>query len=647
MPRAARCGGQVRENMVQLVRGAWKILVGIKDALVLALLLLFFGLLFAALSARPEKAKISDGALLLSLEGTITEQPARVDPMAALTGRAITQEFALGDVVRALDDAKTDNRVKAVVLDLDGFLGGYPAALTTVAQHIAAVRKSGKPVLAYATAYTDSGYMLASAASEIWSDPMGGVLIRGPGGTQLYYKGLMDKLGVNAHIYRVGTYKSAVEPYMRTDQSPAAKQAMTALYGSIFGQWQEMVHKLRPQADIKTMIADPASAIAAADGDLAQASLQHKLIDHAGDRIAFGKRVAQIVGTPDDRPAGSFNTIGYHDWLSAHPLPKTGDAIGVITVAGEIVDGEAGPGTAGGETIAHLILDALKDQKLKALVVRVDSPGGSALASEQIRQAILQAKAQGLPVITSMGSMAASGGYWVSSAGDEIFAEPNTITGSIGIFGIIPTFENTLKKIGVNADGVETTPLSGQPDVYAGTSPEFDEILQSQIENGYKRFVSLVAKSRNMTPQRVDQIGQGRVWAGGDARQLGLVDKFGGLDDAIAEAARRAKLDPKNVHADYLVEQPSEFEKLVAGFLRNAGDDKDNDHVSAAPADLFAQVGADRKAMLARALGDARRLVDGGSVQARCLECSGLGPVTAPSGKDRALLNLILQHTAS
>lgn len=631
--------------MVRLVRGAWKILVGIKDALVLALLLLFFAGLFAVLSARPDNKAIEDGALFLALDGTITEQPARIDPTAALTGQAIAHEFALQDITRALEAAKGDDRVKAVVLDLDGFMGGYPAALTSVASAIADVRKSGKPVLAYATAYTDSGYMLASAASEIWSDPMGGVLIRGPGGSQLYYKGLLDKLGVNAHIYRVGTYKSAVEPYMRSDQSPAAKEAMQALYGSIFGQWQEMVAKLRPQADIKAMVADPATLIAAANGDLAKASMNAKLIDHMGDGIAFGKRVAEIAGTPDDRPAGSFRAIGYQDWLDAHPLPTTGDAIGVITVAGEIVDGEAKPGMAGGETISRLILDALKDDKLKALVVRVDSPGGSALASEQIRQALLQAKAKGIPVVTSMGSLAASGGYWVSTAGEEIFAEPNTITGSIGIFGIIPTFEDTLKKIGVNADGVKTTPLSGQPDIYAGTTPEFDSILQSQIENGYARFVGLVAKSRKMTPERVNEIGQGRVWVGGDARQLGLVDKFGGLGDAIAEAAKRAKLDPKKVHAEYLTEKPGEFEQLIASLLRES-DDKDNDHVSAdATTDLFARVGMERRAMLAQAFGDARRLVDAGSVQARCLQCAGLGPV-APSPEDTKLVSLFLQHAA-
>ncbi|MBR0552906.1 signal peptide peptidase SppA [Stakelama marina] len=625
---------------MKLVKGAWKILVGIKDALVLLLLLLFFGALFAALSARPHAASIHDGALLLSLDGTIVEQPKEVAPFAMLTGGQTANEYRLRDVVRALDKAKGDNRVKAVVLDLDRFMGGYPTAISDVADAVQRVRDSGKPVLAYATAYTDSGYRLASAASEVWTSPMGGVVLRGPGGSQLYYKGLIDKLGINAHVYRVGTYKSAVEPYIRSDQSEPARRAAEALYGSIFDQWRAGIEKARPKAKIEPFLTDPASAIKATQGDLAKANLAAGMVDKLGDRVAFGKRVAQIVGTDDDKPAGSFKTISYDDWVSANPLPKGGAAIGVVTVAGEIVDGKGGPGTAAGDTISKLVLDGLEKKNLKALVVRVDSPGGSALASEEIRQAILQAKAQGLPVVTSMGSLAASGGYWVSTAGDEIFAEPNTITGSIGIFGIIPTFEGTLKKIGVNADGVKTTPLSGQPDIYGGTNEQFDAVLQAQIESGYRRFISLVAKSRHMTPQHVDEIGQGRVWIGGTAHQLKLVDKFGGLDDAIAEAARRAKLDPDKVHAVYLEKKPSEWARFVEQFA-NKGDDDDS--VDRGSTDLFAKLSAERRATFAHALGDARRLVRGGTVQARCLVCTGFGPPTV-TAKDEKLMDVLIDR---
>ncbi len=604
---------------MKLVRGAWKILVGIKDFLVLVFMLLFFTMLFAALSAKPNPGSVRDGALV--------EQPEEVDPFSRLGGGGAVKQQRLRDVVRALDAAKTDSHVKAVVLDLDRFTGGYPAAISEVAAAIGKVRAAGKPVLAYATAYADDSYALAANASEIWVNPLGGAMFAGPGGTRLYYKGLIDKLGVNAHIYRVGKFKSAVEPYMRSDMSPEAKEADLAMYQQILDQWRQEIAKARPKARVADYLAKPAEIVTAAKGDIAKANLAMGIVDKLGDRLAFGKRVAEIAGAPSGKPAGNFNRIKLADFVAAHPLPTGGDAIGVITVAGEIVDGKAGPGKAAGDTVSAALLKGLAGKNLKALVVRVDSPGGSALASEQIRQAILQAKAQGLPVVVSMGSLAASGGYWVSTAGDTIFAEPNTITGSIGIFGVIPTFEKTLAKIGVGTDGVKTTPLSGQPDIYGGTNAETDALLQSAIEAGYARFIGLVASARKLTPERVNEIAQGRVWIGGTAHQIGLVDRFGGIDDAIAEAARRAKLDPAKVHAVYLEKAPSGWAQLIASFA----DDKDEDGDWAdqpAGADLFARAAIAQRALLAQALGDARRLATGGSVQARCLECGGFGPAT-------------------
>ena len=620
---------------MKLVRGAWKILVGIKDGLVLAAMLLFFGVLFAALSARPNPASIRDGALVLNLNGQIVEQPTEVAPLAALQGGSGPTEFRLRDVVRALDAAKDDKRVKVVVLDLDGFAGGYPAALTEVGDAIRRVRDAKKPVLAYATAYTDGGYRLAANASEIWMSPMGGTLFAGPGGSQLYYKGLIDKLGANVHVYRVGKYKSFVEPYTRTDQSPEAKEASQALLGVLFDQWKAQVRAARPQAKFDAFLTTPDTLIANAGGDIAKANLGAGIVDKLADRLAFNQRVGEIAGTDKDKTLGNFNTIKYDNYLAANPLSTSGDEIGVVTVAGEIIDGKANAGTAGGETIAKTVLDALAKRKLKALVVRVDSPGGSALASEQIRSAVLQAKSQNLPIVISMGSMAASGGYWVATAGDTIFAEPTTITGSIGIFGLIPTFENTLAKIGVTTDGVKATPLSGQPDVLAGTNAETDKVLQSAIEHGYAQFIDRVAKARKLTPERVNEIAQGRVWDGGTARQIGLVDRFGTLKDAIDEAAKRAKLDPAKVRVIYLEKEPSWQAKLVAQFAGGGDDD-------ATGGDVFARMGAERKATLARALGDFQRLTRASSIQARCLECAGLGPVAAPTQSDVRLLDLIL-----
>ncbi|WP_375397452.1 signal peptide peptidase SppA [uncultured Sphingomonas sp.] len=622
---------------MKLVRTAWKILVGIKDALVLMAMLLFFGLLFAGLAARPNTS-IRDGALVLKLNGPIVEQPSVTSPLAALNGRDIPHEFRLRDLVRVIDKAKDDARVKAVVLDLDGFGGGYPAAVTEVAAALGRVRASGKPVLAYATGYTDSGYLLAANASEVWVNPLGGALFTGPGGSQLYYKGLIDKLGVNYHVYRVGKFKSYVEPYTRTDESPEAKEASQALYAALFGQWQQLIAKARPRARIAPFLATPGQVITAAGGDIARANLEAGLVDKLGDRVAFGKRVAAIAGEGKKKVGGTFAAIAYDDFLAANPPLLLGDPIGVVTVAGDIVDGKAQPGTAGGDTIAKAVLDALAKKDLKALVVRVDSPGGSALASEQIRRAVLEAKAQKLPIVVSMGSLAASGGYWVSTAGDVIFAEPNTITGSIGIFGLLPTFENSLKKIGVSADGVQTTPLSGQPDIFRGTTPEVDAIFQSGIENGYREFITRVAKARGLTPERVNEIAQGRVWDGGTAHQLKLVDRFGTISDAIAEAARRAGLDPAKVRPVYLEKEPSWFAQLLKGL----GDNDDDDAQAVAGRDVFSLIAADRRAVLARALGDARRLATGPAIQARCLECQGFGG-SAATGDDLTLVQLLVK----
>lgn len=622
---------------MKLVRGAWKLLVGIKDALVLIVMLLFFGALFAALSARPNAGAIKDGALVLALNGTIVEQPSETDPLALAGGGDAMREYRLRDLVRAIDASKDDGRVKAVVLDLDRFAGAYPAALSEVGAALGRVRASGKPVLAYATVYTDGGYLLAAHASEIWMNPMGGTLFMGPGGSRLYYKGLIDKLGVNVHVYRVGQFKAAVEPFTRADQSPEAREAGQALYGALFAQWRENVAKARPEAQVAAFLAQPDRLVTATNGDIAEANRKGGLIDRLGDRVAFGKRVAAIVGVDPGKPAGSFKTIKLANWIAANPMKTGGDAIGVLTVAGDIVDGKGGNGMAGGDTVSRLLLKGLAEKKLKALVLRVDSPGGSVLASEQIRQAVLQAKAQGLPVVVSMGNMAASGGYWISTPADAIFAEPNTITGSIGIFGLIPTFENALPKIGLSADGVATTPLTGQPDIYRGTSPTMDAIIQASVENGYRRFIGLVAASRKMTPAAVDRIAQGRVWDGGTARQLGLVDRFGTLQDAVDEAARRAKLDPKKAHAAYLEKEPGFLQRMVMTLTEG----EEEDAAEQGGGDVVARVAIDRQAILAQAVGDARRMMTAASMQVRCLECAGAGPAR-PSAGDVKLLEYLM-----
>ena len=621
---------------MQFVRVGWKILVGLKDLLVLLFMLLFFAAIFALLNASPNPAMVRDGALLLKLDGVVSEQPAEIDTLTTLTSSAASVgEMRQRDIVRALKLAETDDRVKAVVVDMDRFMGGGQASLAAIGSSLDGVKKAGKPVYAFATAYTDDSYQLAAHATQIWMDPLGGAMLTGPGGSQPYFKGLLDRLGVKANIYRVGTYKSAVEPFMRSDQSEASKAAIKGVYDEIWGQWKAAVAKARPQARLEQMLTDPAGAVEGAQGNLAQLALSSKLVDTLGDRVAFGKFVASKVGADDKKTTGGFANTPMDAFLAHYGPASAGKQIGVITIAGTIVDGEGGPGSAAGDTVSGLIYDALDNKDLKALVVRVDSPGGSVMASEKIRLAIEAAKAKKIPVIVSMANLAASGGYWISLPADVIFADPSTITGSIGIFGVIPSAEVGLAKIGVNADGVKTTPLSGEPDVLNGFSPEFDRVAQSAIENGYRQFLNRVAAARKKTPAQVDAIAQGRVWAGGTARRLGLVDRTGGMNDAFAEAAKRAGLKPDGWHAEYIEPPVSFTETLLQGLMPKRAQ-------ATAPMDIFAHAAWQQNLFAQRVARDLNMLTGVKGVQAACLECGDFAS-PAPVSTDQSWLAILIK----
>jgi protease-4 len=614
---------------MKFVRAIWKLLVGIKDALVLLLLMLFFGGLYGALSARP--AAVKEGVLDLNLNGSVVEQPSRRE-WSDVAGSSRSQEYRLRDLVAALDKAKDDSRVKAVALDLDGFSGGGATTIGDLADAVRRVRSAGKPVVAYGIGYTDQSYALASAASEIWLNPLGGVLIAGPGGSNLYYKGLLDKLGVTANVYRVGTYKSAVEPFIRNDMSPEARQNYTALDQARLETWKQEVKQARPKANIDLFLTNMNGAVAAAGGDMAKAALQAGLIDRIGDRRAFEARLAALGGGAGDRGV-AFKRVKLASYVNDVVDRKPTGPIGVVTIAGMIVDGKAGAGTAGGDTIALQIEDGIRNKGVKALVVRVDSPGGSVLASERIRQALLEAKARKIPVVVSMGSVAASGGYWVSTPADFIYAEPSTITGSIGVFGVLPSFQGTLQKLGVGADGVKTTPLSGEPDLFKGPSPQAGQLIQTGVESMYGRFLGIVAASRHKTPQQIDQIAQGRVWDGGTARQIGLVDGFGGMSDAIAKAAQLAKLgDERGIR--YLEPQRSFRDQLIEAIAES------NDNDSAVPTDAFSMMARQPQQQLASVFAEVRSIMSGPSIQARCLECPAVAPARVEQ-QDLTLLGLL------
>ncbi|HVR90797.1 MAG TPA: signal peptide peptidase SppA [Novosphingobium sp.] len=619
-------------------RKVWHLLVAIKDGMVMLFLLLFFFALYALLTTRPSAGQVREGALLLNLKGSVVEEPSAIDPLEALVAaQAPATQYRARDLVRAIRTAAKDDRIKAVVLDLSKFTGGGLVHMQEVGAALDEVRAAKKPVLTYAVGYTDDALLLAAHSSEVWVDPLGGAFVMGPGGNNLYFGRLLEKLKITAHVYKVGTYKDYVEPYIRNDMSPPAREARKAIYDALWTEWQADVAKARPRMNVALVTRDPAGWLKAANGNAAEAAKNAGLVDKIGDRVSFGKRVAQVAGEdPIDELPGAFAHSTLKAWLAANEPDTPGKAIGVVTVAGEIVDGKAGPGTAGGDRIAKLI-DQTDAGDLAALVVRVDSPGGSVMASEAIRTAIERKKAAGLPVVVSMANLAASGGYWVSTPATRIFAEPGTITGSIGIFAVIPSFERTLADYGVTGDGVRTTPLSGQPDLFSGFTPEVDAMLQATIENGYARFLGLVAKSRGKTPAQIDAMAQGRVWDGGTARQLGLVDQFGGLGDALAWAAQAAKLKPGEWHAKYLGKDADPYASLIERF---AGDDED-----ASPAegyDLAAMAATRQRRLVGQALGEVERLLGAKGAQAYCLECP-VQPVT--QGKVRSGLLVTLART--
>ena len=619
---------------MRFVRAIWKLLVGIKDALVLLFMLMFFGLLYVGLSAKP--AAIGNGVLAMDLDGVLVEQASRPDPLATFAGAGnVTREFQLRDLVAALDAAKDDSRVKAISLDLDGFLGGGQPAIAALGEKIREVKKT-KPVIAFATGYTADRYQIAAHASEIWMPAMGVLAIAGPGGNNLYFKGLLDKLGVTANVYRVGTYKAAVEPFTRNDMSPEARENSQALAGALLETWREDVARGRPAATagMARLLGDPVGVTRAANGDIAKAALDLKLVDRIGERRNYEERLAELGGKSDDgrRPYRRIRLDAYEE--QAVDLPS--GPIGVVTIAGEIVDGKAGPGRAGGETIVREIEQGLAENDLKALVVRVDSPGGSAMASEQIRQALLAAKAKKIPVVVSMGNVAASGGYWVSTPGDYIFAEPSTITGSIGVFGVLPSFEGTLAKLGLGADGVKTTPLSGEPDLLNGPSPEADAIIQAGVEQVYRKFLTIVAESRRKSLADVDRIAQGRVWDGGTARQLGLVDGFGGLDEAVAKAAELAKLGKDERGLTYLEKEPSLTDTLMEAF---AAQEETEDTPTT---DAYASLAPAPEGLLIRAIAEVREILSGPTIQVRCLDCPPVVAAPKLSNEDRGWLARLL-----
>ncbi|EIZ78579.1 protease IV [Novosphingobium sp. Rr 2-17] len=631
---------------MKFARKVWKLLVGVKDAMALLFLLMFFGLIYAALTARPMAGRVEDGALLLNLDGSIVEEKSESNPLALLSGQAPTREFEARDIERALRLAAGDDRVKAVVIDMSRFLGGRYTHLHDIGEAIDEVRKSGKPVLAFANVYADDATLLAAHASEVWVDPMGSAFVTGPGGNYLFYKGLLDRFKVNAHVYRVGTYKSFVEPYIRTGFSPEAKKDLEGTYGALWDAYRADIAKARPKARLDEMTRDPAAFLKASGGDLAQVAKASGLVDRIGDKTEFDARITKLVGedtSGSTRGSGKDEIPYAHTslatWLAANPVKAQGAAIGVITIAGDIVDGDAGPGEAGGDRIARLLDDNI-DEGMKALVVRIDSPGGSVMASERIRRAIWRYRERKIPVVVSMANYAASGGYWVSTPGQRVFAEPGTITGSIGVFAVVTSFEKTLADYGVTSDGVRTTPLSGQPDLFGGFTPEVEGLLQGSVENAYRQFLQVVGKARSKTPEQVDGIAQGRVWPGMEAQKIGLVDEIGNLDTALAYAAKVGGVGNGKWHAEYLKDRESSLSAVLNEMLGDTQSDQ-------AAYDFASLISIRQHQQAQQIMARIDALTGTRGMQAYCLECA-VEPEAAPRAKasgDWSIMQMLARLT--
>ncbi|EMF8144031.1 signal peptide peptidase SppA [Serratia marcescens] len=554
-----------------IFRWTWRLLNFIRELILnlfLVLLILVGVGIYLSFQSSSTTTAPARGALLVDLSGVVVDQPS-VNNRVRQWGRELLgasssrlQENSLFDVVDSIRKAKDDKNITGMVLQLNDFVGADQPSLRYIGKALREFRDSGKPIFAIGDSYNQTQYFLASYANKVYLSPQGAVDLHGFATNNLYYKSLLDMLKVTTNIFRVGTYKSAVEPLIRDDMSPAAREADSRWIGGLWQNYLETVaanRQLTPQ-QLFPGAAGVLSGLQAVGGDTARYALDNKLVDELASRTAIENQLVKTFGW--DKQANDFNAISIYDY-QPKPDANQGGKIAVVFANGAIMDGPQTPGNVGGDTTAAELRQARLDPAIKAVVFRVNSPGGSVSASEVIRSELAAVRAAGKPVVVSMGGMAASGGYWVSTPADYIIASPSTLTGSIGIFGIINTYEKTLDTLGVHTDGVATSPLADIA-VTKALPQEFSQMMQLNIENGYKNFLDLVAKSRKMTPQQVDQIAQGHVWLGSDAKANGLIDQLGDFDDAVKKAAELAKLQQWQLN--WFVDTPSLSDMVLSQF---------------------------------------------------------------------------------
>ncbi|EOV0153473.1 signal peptide peptidase SppA [Vibrio vulnificus] len=553
-------------------KGIWKAITFVRLALTNLIFLLSIALVyfiyFYGHDAQPQVEQPS--ALVLNLSGPIVEQSLYINPMdsfaGSLFGEEIPKENVLFDVVDTIRYAKDDEKITGLVLSLRDMPETNLTKLRYIAKALNEFKASGKPIYAVGAFYNQSQYYLASYADKIYLAPDGGVMLKGYSAFNLYYKTLLEKLDVTTHVFRVGTYKSAIEPFVRDDMSPAAKESATRWLTQLWGAFVDDVANNR-KIDPKTLnpsMEEFLSQLKSVNGDLAALSIKLGLVDELATRQQLRAQLAEKFGASGD---DSYKAISYYDYRATmrDNFDVNADDIAIVVASGTIMDGQQPRGTVGGDTVAGLLRQARNDDKVKAVVLCVDSPGGSAFASEVIRNEVQALKDAGKPIVVSMSSLAASGGYWISMSADKIIAQPTTLTGSIGIFSVITTFEKGFNKLGIYTDGVGTSPFSGEG-ISTGLSKGASQAFQMGIEHGYQRFISLVGNNRDLSLDAVDKVAQGRVWTGYDALQHRLVDQIGDFDDAVAEAAKMAQLENYNL---YWVEEPlSPTEQFIQEFMK-------------------------------------------------------------------------------
>jgi protease-4 len=548
---------------------AWWLLDASRRAFMNLLMLLLILVVVGALWSRGPKPLQDKTTLVLRLEGSLVEQfsgSARERLEAQVSGHGQPHQTRLRDVLRVLDAAATDPQVGQLLLDTEDLSGAGMAGLHEVAAAIKRFKKSGKPVLAYGERYSQRGYYLAALADQVYLNPYGMVMVEGFGRYRTYYKDALDRLGIQPHLIKVGTYKSFAEPYIATGPSPATQEAEGLVYGELWSGYTadvEAARKLDAGAIAKGIDSLP-QMLAAAHGDAAQMAVQSHLVDGLKTRDEM-RELLMSKGAKDET-GKSYRRVAFNDYLARiKPLPGKAP-IGVVVAEGEIVDGETGPGRVGGDSTAKLIRQAREDEAIKAVVLRVNSPGGSVFASEVVRRELEITRKAGKPIVVSMGDVAASGGYWISMSSDAVIADPGTITGSIGVFGLLPTAEGLMDKLSLKSAGVTTTWLAGGYDPRRPLDPRLQAVVQAAIGNIYTQFTTQAAAARKTTPEQIDAVAQGRIWTGAQAKERGLIDRLGSFDDALREAAKLAKLELKDGEAprvSYVERELSRGERIL------------------------------------------------------------------------------------